>query len=36
MPIAQMVQAVLDGKLDVREAVRGLMTRQLRSEHEHR
>jgi glycerol-3-phosphate dehydrogenase (NAD(P)+) len=36
MPIAQMVQAVLDGKLDVREAVRGLMTRQLRSEHEYR
>jgi glycerol-3-phosphate dehydrogenase (NAD(P)+) len=36
MPIAEMVQAVLDGDLDVRQAVLPLMSRQLKSEHEYR
>lgn len=35
MPIAEMVKAVLDGQLDVKDAVYRLMTRQLRSEHEY-
>jgi len=34
MPIAEVVQEVLDEKLDVRRAVAKLMTRQLKSEHE--
>jgi glycerol-3-phosphate dehydrogenase (NAD(P)+) len=35
MPIAEMVKAVLDGQLEVKDAVYRLMTRQLRSEHEY-
>jgi glycerol-3-phosphate dehydrogenase (NAD(P)+) len=36
MPIAETVQAVLDEQLEVKEAALRLMTRQLRSEREHR